>query len=1234
MGGGRGDGGDVDWEAIGAGGWPDNTAFAALPADRRAEVVESALDWASPRVESAPAAARRVAETALHLLDSHGLDEPLLRARSGLLVGVAATRTGDSHEAVLHFEEILHAPRTPGTEWVRLAALVNCGAQLSDSDPDRAFALLDEAFDEALSSGAAADAANVAVTLGSLHRREGRVEKARQVYETGLRILADGTWTAPETGTPDNMSVLACLHGNLGNLLTDDLERHREAVRHFARAEVCFQAAGDTEKADQRYFHLVCAHLAAGDFDQALTLFVQGQGRSGDDAFRQVLGEGRWTQAPAEQLPAWEAAFTATLEKQDTAVTAEGRALLLAARVHVRARLDDPVAALALLRDGDFTAMPGGVLRRLFQTTVIELAESSGCGGAQWALSWLHDTTDLVNWGGVKAAFLAERATAALLERARDAAAGTPGAPELPVPPGVGAAPEDVPAWLGPVEPGVRAHYRRLRRRHPSREELKKEIRASFGLGLTATESEARSSQVRLRTALRAADLLGDPWWAVRCRTNLAIVVSVQGGSTPEDRLREARTLLDEAREWADGLPREQQRVSLTLATVLKENSAGNESALIEEAITVGREAMDLAERHGFRDTLPDAALTLGNALSEYTEAGVGQLHEARRVLERGLEVIAEGPDESAEGPGAQEASLLNSLGKTLVTLARRERRPERATEAAGCFRRALTIRERLDDRRRELLTATNLLGTVIGFAKRPLGEAPAAEVRALVDRVRLLAPQVDGPALVGGALTNAATALDVLGLGEQALRTSLEAVDILRGAGQPRWLTDSLFNAAERYVGREDLAAALELLDEALDEVEALRVRQAPARYKAEVTRGSLEIRGLHATVLRRLGRSPEERWWASDRHTGRALTAARTTAPPPRADLVRELGARLPHDVLLLHIHIDDTRHLACFVLRNGPDGVRVEDGARRIPLAEVARATGGSASATEIRLHRLTSHTPDELRALLTWLGDRFLGPVLDATDSRGLTRIAVTAADLNWVPWHAVPLPATGTALGRTWEVLQIPNAEFLARALRSADPPLRKAAFVACDPSRTLRRHIDECRRGFAALSGPERLVLTDSSRPVTRDAVTRLLAEADLFHFAGHSVLDADRPDRSGLILSDGLLTLSDLERDCAGGRAPSVVFLSSCESAAADPRLADAPSLSTAFLGAGGRVAIGSLWEVPDGVAARTARAFYENLPGRTPVEALSAARTRLPENHWPAFTLHGWSTGRPPPA
>ncbi|MFE8016615.1 CHAT domain-containing protein [Streptomyces antibioticus] len=1219
----------MDWEAIGAGGWPDNTAFAALPADRRAEVVESALDWASLRVESAPAAARRVAETALHLLDSHGLDEPLLRARSGLLVGVAATRTGDSDEAVLHYEEILNAPPAPGTEWVRLAALINCGAQLSDSDPQRAFALLDEAFGEALSSGALLDAANVAVTLGSLHRREGRFEEARQVYETGLCGLAGKAGVVPEPGTPDGMSVLACLHGNLGNLLTDDLERHREAARHFTRAVACFQAAGDTEKADQRYFHLVCAHLAAGDFDQALTLFVQGRGRSGGDAFRQVLSEGRWTQAPAGQLPSWEAAFTATLEKRDTAVTAEGRALLLAARVHIRARLDDPVAALALLRDGDFTALPDGVLRRFFQDTVIELAQSSGCRGAQWALSWLHDTTDLVDWVGVKAAFLAERATAVLLERAR-----TPGAPELPVPPGVGAAPEDVPAWLGPVEPGVRAHYRRLRRRHPSREELEKEIHASFGLGRTATESEARSSQVRLRTALRAADLLGHPWWTVRCRTNLAIVASVQGGNTPEARLREARILLDQARELADGLPRERQRVSLTLATVLKENSAWNESALIEEAITVGREAMDLAERHGFRDTLPDAALTLGNALSEYTEAGVGQLHEARRVLERGLEVMAEAPDRDAEEKKAREASLLNSLGKALVTLARRERRPERATEAAGCFRRALTIRERLDDRRRELLTATNLLGTVVGFAERPLGEAPAAEVRALVDRVRLLAPQVDGPALVGGALTNAASALDVLGLGEQALRTALEAVDILRGAGQPRWLTDSLFNAAGRYVGREDLAAALELLDEALDEVEALRVGQAPARYKAEVTRGSLGIRRLHATVLRRLGRSPEERWWASDRHTGRALTAARTTAPPPRADLVRALGARLPHDVLLLHIHIDETLHLACFVLRNGPDGVRVEDGARRIPLAEVARATGGSESATEIRLHRLTPDTPDTFRALLTWLGARFLGPVLDATDSRGLTRIAVTAADLNWVPWHAVPLPDTGIPLGRTWEVLQIPNAEFLARALRSADPPLRKAAFVACDPSRTLRRHIDECRRGFAALSGPERLVLTDSSRPVTRDAVTRLLAEADLFHFAGHSVLDADRPDRSGLMLSDGLFTLSDLERACAGGRAPSVVFLSSCESAAADPRLADAPTLATAFLGAGGRVAIGALWEVPDGVAARMARSFYENLPGHTPVEALSAARSRLPENHWPAFTLHGWSTGRPPPA
>ena len=65
----------------------------------------------------------------------------------------------------------------------------------------------------------------------------------------------------------------------------------------------------------------------------------------------------------------------------------------------------------------------------------------------------------------------------------------------------------------------------------------------------------------------------------------------------------------------------------------------------------------------------------------------------------------------------------------------------------------------------------------------------------------------------------------------------------------------------------------------------------------------------------------------------------------------------------------------------------------------------------------------------------------------------------------------------------------------------------------------------------------------------TAGAVTAALAGADLAHLACHGRVRSDNPIFSSLLLSDGPLTVHELELRGAGGRAPRRIVLAACES-------------------------------------------------------------------------------------
>lgn len=131
---------------------------------------------------------------------------------------------------------------------------------------------------------------------------------------------------------------------------------------------------------------------------------------------------------------------------------------------------------------------------------------------------------------------------------------------------------------------------------------------------------------------------------------------------------------------------------------------------------------------------------------------------------------------------------------------------------------------------------------------------------------------------------------------------------------------------------------------------------------------------------------------------------------------------------------------------------------------------------------------------------------------------------------------------------------------------------------------------------------------------LTRDVLLDALPTSTVAHFACHSIVDNDDPLNSRMILSgDESLSVSDiLGVNCSG---LSLVVLSACQSAVHGHELADEfASVGVAFLSAGARTVVGTLWNVNDATASLFSRRLFEAIKGgAAPSKAVQLAQKWL---------------------
>ncbi len=279
------------------------------------------------------------------------------------------------------------------------------------------------------------------------------------------------------------------------------------------------------------------------------------------------------------------------------------------------------------------------------------------------------------------------------------------------------------------------------------------------------------------------------------------------------------------------------------------------------------------------------------------------------------------------------------------------------------------------------------------------------------------------------------------------------------------------------------------------------------------------------------------------------------------------------------------------------------------------------------SKIRVAR--SFADDGSADVLTSLWRTLIAPF--AHELAGARRlIIVPHAALSYLPFAALLDSADGRYLVEKYEVEYLPAIEQLV-GLRSAPPiPGTASVNVFAPFPRELPGSRAEARSVSRAWSGKVQL-----GARASKAGLRAALGSADIVHVSSHAALDAASPLFSFVALhnesgDDGRFEVHDVLATRV--RAP-LVFLSGCETALGNHDAgANVSTFTHAFLAAGARAVVATLWRVEDESAAQFAASFYKHLRSSDAASALASAQRDLLHSarfrkpiYWAAYTMSG---------
>jgi CHAT domain-containing protein len=324
-----------------------------------------------------------------------------------------------------------------------------------------------------------------------------------------------------------------------------------------------------------------------------------------------------------------------------------------------------------------------------------------------------------------------------------------------------------------------------------------------------------------------------------------------------------------------------------------------------------------------------------------------------------------------------------------------------------------------------------------------------------------------------------------------------------------------------------------------------------------------------------------------------------ARTLIDPQPVNSTTPPVSALPQGVLVVEYAVLPQRTVAFCVSRRGivAESMEIE---RRVLETQV------SGFAERIRRRVRVEDLQEESSALR-----RLLIEPLRSQLAGVRTLIIVPDRQLHALPFAALWNAETKQYLVEEYTLRFAPSAAF-SRGLAAQSP--QQAALVIADPPAAEYPSLPASREEALAIAAMYDGATLLSGEAATRTAFVESARRSSLIHFAGHANSDATTShgallfagagDDSGILGSSEVAQLR-LERN-------PLVVLAACGTLRGDAlHVAGMSSLSRAFLVAGARGVVGTLWEVDDDVSAALFRRFHAHLrAGMPPAEALRAAQ------------------------
>ncbi|MEA5464043.1 CHAT domain-containing protein, partial [Leptothoe sp. PORK10 BA2] len=218
----------------------------------------------------------------------------------------------------------------------------------------------------------------------------------------------------------------------------------------------------------------------------------------------------------------------------------------------------------------------------------------------------------------------------------------------------------------------------------------------------------------------------------------------------------------------------------------------------------------------------------------------------------------------------------------------------------------------------------------------------------------------------------------------------------------------------------------------------------------------------------------------------------------------------------------------------------------------------------------------------------LWDVLMGPLVDHLQAQNIGRITlIPTGYLSLLPLHAAWTEDPNILTGKRYalddlHITYAPNAQSLIAARAISDRVQTNSILAIDNPRQDLPNSEREIQAAIASFL-PQATILRHHR--ATTAAVKTALSQVEIAHFSCHGTANLNAPLTSGLLMSDGLLTLKDIfALNLADSGGLRLAILSACETGLIGIENADeAISLPTGLLQAGVAAVIASLWSVSD---------------------------------------------------